>query len=126
MEPLFFEKDYLCFYVGRNGEFDQIVASTVRRLKKRLRNDNSSLIWAIPYVTAEYQENEEAYLSYYDEVELFNEFYGCHPKAALQARNRLIIDRADLVVVYVKTSSGGSIPIIEVCSKNREGDYQYS
>ena len=108
LEPLFFEKEYLCFYVGRNGECDQIVASTVRRLKKRLRNDNSSLIWAIPYITADYRENEELYLSYYDEVELFNELYRCHPKSAIQKRNRLMIDKADLVVAYVKTSSGGA------------------
>lgn len=42
---LFFVKTgkYIEFLVGRDGEFDQIVSSTIRRCKK-IQDDNSALI----------------------------------------------------------------------------------
>ena len=36
-------KEYVEFLVGRNGEFDQLVSSTVRRVKRNYRDDNSAL-----------------------------------------------------------------------------------
>ncbi len=37
------------FLVGRNGEFDQLVSSTVRRVKRNFRDDNSALVLVLPY-----------------------------------------------------------------------------
>ena len=37
------EKEYVDFIVGRNGEFDQSVSSTVLRVRKNYRDDNSAL-----------------------------------------------------------------------------------
>ena len=34
------EKEYVEFLIGRDGEFEQIVASTVRRAKRDIRDDN--------------------------------------------------------------------------------------
>lgn len=42
-EPLL-TKEYVEFLVGRDGEFDQLVSSTVRRCKRTIRDDNSSLV----------------------------------------------------------------------------------
>ena len=38
------EKEYVDFLVGRDGEFDQFASSAVLRVRKRYRDDNSSLI----------------------------------------------------------------------------------
>lgn len=46
---LIHEKQYVEFLVGRDGDFDQIVASTVRRVKRAVRDDNSVLVWVMPY-----------------------------------------------------------------------------
>lgn len=105
---LIMEKEYVCFYVGRNGDFDQLASSSVLRVRKRLRNDNSALIWAVPYVTEELNQHYDEYLSYYNEIVFFDDLAGCHPKAAIQKRNRLMIDRADLVIAYVKRETGGA------------------
>ena len=67
---LMLSKEYIEFLVGRDGDFDQLVSSTVLRCKRTVRDDNSSLIWIMPYLTAEYRNNEEAYNKYYDEVEI--------------------------------------------------------
>lgn len=47
-------KEYVEFLVGRDGEFDQLVSSTVRRCKREIRDDNSSRVLVLPYKTAEY------------------------------------------------------------------------
>lgn len=101
------EKDYVDFLVGRNGEFDQIAAATVRRAKECYRG-KCSLIWVMPYEMAEYRENKKAYDQYYDEVETCPESDGTYPKAAYQIRNRSMVDRSDLVIFYVTHHSGGA------------------
>lgn len=101
------EKDYVDFLVGRNGEFDQIAATIVRRTKDYYRG-KSSLIWVMPYEMAEYRENKKAYDQYYDEVETCAESSGTYPKAAYQIRNRSMVDRSDLVFFYVTHHSGGA------------------
>lgn len=101
------EKEYVDFLVGRNGDFDQIAASAVRRAKE-FYSGNTSLIWVMPYELAEYRENTKTYDQYYDEVEICSESDGTHPKAAYQIRNRSMVDRSDLVVFYVTHNHGGA------------------
>ena len=52
-------KSYVDFLVGRDGDFDQIVSSAVLRVKKRVFDANSSLIWVMPYETAEYRDKRD-------------------------------------------------------------------
>lgn len=70
IRELMLSKEYVEFLVGRDGDFDQLVSSTVLKCKRTVRDDNSSLIWIMPYLIAEYRNNEEAYNNYYDEVEI--------------------------------------------------------
>lgn len=76
------EKAYVEFLVGRDGEFDQIVSSTIRRCKREYRSDNSSHIWVLPYLTAEFRDNEDSFRDYYDEIEICETAAGCHYKNA--------------------------------------------
>ena len=100
-------KEYVEFLVGRNGDFDQLVSSTIHRCNREIREDNSAHVWVLPYATAGYRDNEEDYRAYYDEIEVFDSA-GKHFKAAFQARNRNMVDRADLVVFYVERNEGGA------------------
>ena len=100
-------KEYVEFLVGRNGDFDQLVSSAICRCKREIREDNSAHVWVLPYATADYRDNEEDYRAYYDEIEVFDSV-GKHFKAAFQARNRNMVDRADLVVFYVERNEGGA------------------
>ena len=50
-------KAYIEFLVGRDGDFDLLAASVIHRCKRTFRNDNSSLVWVMPYPTAEYEQN---------------------------------------------------------------------
>ena len=51
IHTLLLEKEYVEFLVGRNGDFDQIVSSAVKRQQRCVRDDNSALIWVLPYGT---------------------------------------------------------------------------
>ena len=100
-------KEFVEFLVGRNGDFDQLVSSAICRCKREIREDNSAHVWVLPYATADYRDNEEDYRAYYDEIEVFDSA-GKHFKAAFQARNRNMVDRADLVVFCVEHKEGGA------------------
>ena len=103
IKELLLTKQYVEFLVGRDGDFDLLVSSVIRRCKRECRSDNSSLVWVLPYMTADFRDNEESYREYYDEIEVFS---GTHYKAAFQQRNRALIDRSDLSIFYIKETKG--------------------
>ena len=111
------EKEYVEFLVGRDGEFDQIVASCITRCKKKIRDDNSSMTWVLPYPTADMTKNIKEYEAYYDDIEICEASSKSHPKAAITKRNRSMIDRSDLVVCYVEHESGGAYKAMKYAEK---------
>lgn len=102
------EREYVEFLVGRDGEFDQLVSSCIRRCQRELRSDNSTHTWVLPYLTAGFSNDEEAYRDYYDAVEICEASAGGHFKTAHQTRNRAMVDRSDLVVFCIQHRSGGA------------------
>ena len=110
-------KEYVEFLVGRNGEFDQLVSSTIRRCKRNTRDDNSALVLVLPYATAEYRYNEQSFHEYYDEIEICAESAEKHFKSAHQTRNRSMVDRSDLVVFCVEHNSGGAYQTLQYAKK---------
>ena len=117
IRELLLSKEYVEFLVGRDGEFDQLVASTVRRCKRTVREDNSALVLVLPYATAEYRNNEQSFHAYYDEVEICTESAEKHYKSAHQIRNRTMVDRSDLIVFCVEHNSGGAYQTMQYAKK---------
>ena len=108
IHTLLLEKEFVEFLVGRDGDFDQIVSSTIRHEKRVFRNDNSALVWVLPYPTAELRNNIEDFQKYYDEIEVCDKSALSYPKRAFQVRNRQMVNRSDLVVFYVNRHNGGA------------------
>ena len=115
-----FGKEYVEFLVGRNGEFDQLVSSTVRRVKRNFRDDNSALVLVLPYLTAEYENNHQSFHEYYDEIEICQDAAEGHYKAAIQVRNREMVDRSDLVVCCIEHNSGGAFRTVQYAKKKNK------
>lgn len=105
IKELLVTKQYVEFLVGQDGDFDLLVASMVRRCKRECRSDNSSLVWVLPYMTADFRDNEESYREYFDEVEVFS---GAHYKSAFQQRNRDMVNRSRLAIFAVNKTEGGA------------------
>ena len=102
---LLLTKQYVEFLVGKDGDFDILVASVIRRCKRDYRNDNSSLVLVLPYMRADFRDNEESYREYFDEIEIFS---GTHYKSAFQQRNSNMVCRSDLAIFAVNKTEGGA------------------
>ena len=111
------EHVYVDFLVGRNGDFDQCVSSSVLRVRKNYRDDNSALVLILPYPTAEYLNNEYYFHNYYTDVEISYTASAAHPKSAIQIRNREMVDRADLIICYIEHEKGGAWQTVEYAIK---------
>ena len=118
IHKLITEHEYVEFLIGRNGEFDRLVSSVIHRARKRLDYKNCSLILVLPYMTAEFRDNEKSFYDYYDEVEISQSASSGHFKSAMQTRNKEMVDRSDLVVFYVERQSGGAYTTMKYAVKN--------
>ena len=79
---------------------------------------NSALIWVMPYLTAEFRDNEDSFRDYYDEIEICEQAATTHYKSAFQIRNRVMADRSDLVILYVEHPSGGAYQTFRYVQKS--------
>ena len=110
-------KQYIEFLVGREGEFDILAASVVKRVKKQIDYGNCSLIWVLPYMKAEFRDNEKEYLDYYDGVEICDQSAKAHYKSSMQIRNRAMVDRSDLVICCIQHKSGGAYKTVRYAER---------
>ena len=117
LHDLITQKQYVEYLIGRDGEFDLLAASAIRRAVKQYGYGNTLIILVLPYMKAEYRDDKQYYLSYYDEVEICSESSDAHYKSAIQVRNRCMVDRSDLVVCCIQRKSGGAYKTIQYALK---------
>ena len=110
-------KQYIEFLVGREGEFDILAASVVKRVKKQMDYGNCSLIWVLPYMKAEFRDNEKEFLEYFDDVEICEQSAKAHFKSAMQIRNRVMVDKSDLIICCIQHKSGGAYKTVQYAQK---------
>ena len=104
IKSLILTKPFVSFLIGRNGEFDEYVASIIKRVRKEAGKENNEITLVLPY-TVTLIEN---YDKYYDNIIIPESIYGAHPKSIITLRNRWMIERSDFVITYVKHNSGGA------------------
>lgn len=108
--------EYINFLVGRNGEFDILAASVIKRCRRAIGEENSAMTLVLPYVTAELRNDEKSLLNYYSEIEVCEAAAASHHKRSLQIRNRTMVDRSDLVIFYV-AKIGGAYQTLQYAAK---------
>ena len=89
------------FFVGRNGEFDELAASVIKRIKKEGSGD-IELTLVLPYNVAD----QIHYERYYDNIVIPIDIKKVHYKRAIEQRNRWMVDNAELVIVAVERVGG--------------------
>ena len=108
------EKEYVEFYVGRNGDFDISVASAIKRAQKAIGHHNSCLILVQPYP----MKDDEYYEKFYDELQ-YPVDSKIHPKAAITKRNQWMIENTELLVAFVEEGrKGGALTTLKYAQKN--------
>ena len=95
---------FTSFLIGRHGEFDEQAASIIKRIQKEVGAENSEIVLVLPYAVADVVYYE----AYYDGILLPEALYGAHPKNAISAKNKWMIEQSDLVLTYVTHPSGGA------------------
>ena len=105
------------FLVGGDGQFDQIAAGTVRRLKEKypfLR-----LILVRPYWTKELLNNREYYYENYDDIIIPEELLETYYRNSITKRNRWMVEHSDYVISYQKHEYGGAYNAVKYAIKCR-------
>jgi hypothetical protein len=120
IRSLLHKYEYVEFLVGRDGDFDQIASSAVLKVRKGIGDDNSSLVWVMPYESAEYRLNKKSFDEYYSEIEICDNSAQAHYKAAIQIRNQCMVDRANLIICYVSHKSGGAYQTVKYAREHNK------
>ena len=117
LHDLITQKEYVEFLIGRDGDFDQLASEAIKRSVRAYGYGNTHFTLVLPYLKAEYRDNEKDYLNYYDEVEVCKESSAAHYKSAIQVRNRSLVDRSDLVICCIQHDYGGAYATVKYAEK---------
>lgn len=104
VKELISSNEFVEFLIGRNGDFDEYAASVIKRVQKCMGKERCALTLVLPYTVTDI----EYYQDYYDSVIIPEELYGVYPKSAIAKRNKFMVDRSDLVVIWCERGSGGA------------------
>lgn len=99
-------------------KLEPIIENIIRnRVRKRLEYEDCSLILILPYVTAEYEKNEDYFYQYYDDVEICYEASYSHYKTAITIRNKYMVDRLNFIICYTAKQNGGAYTALKYAEK---------
>jgi hypothetical protein len=113
IKDLIEKKPYVIFLIGRNGEFDEYAASLIKIAQRDFCMDDSDLTLILPYEVADM----EYYEKYYDDIIIPECLEGVHPKSAISKRNRWMVEKADLLIVYTEKKQGGAYTAMRYAEK---------
>lgn len=99
------------FLIGSYGEFDFLAAKTVKSLKDKYPHIKSINI--IPY------KNKKTNYFLFDCVE-YPMLDNIHPKYAIIKSNEYMVDKADVVISYIRRDTGGAFKTFAYAKKKRK------
>ena len=89
------------FYVGHQGQFDAMVRSTLRELKREyLQIDYAVVLAYMPGKKTEYND--------YSDTMLPEGIESVHPRYAISWRNKWMLQHSDYVIIYITHPWGGA------------------
>ena len=109
-------KAHVVFLVGRNGEFDEYVASLIKQERKNTDKENCDVTLVLPYKVADM----EYYEKYYDGIIIPACVQKAHYKAAIPLKNRWMVEQSDLVIVCVEHEGGGAYTAMKYAEKQNK------
>ena len=107
------------FYLGGYGDFDEVCAYACRELKQEF--DFIERIYVTPYISLieqgkikEMQNQGLCDMSIYPPIEKVP------PRFAISKRNEWMMEKADLVIAYVKRDYGGAYKSLEFAKRKKK------
>ena len=106
------------FYTGAMGDFDNLFSSAVRKAKRCY--PNIKLICVKPYMTKDINENGEYLYTLYDDIIIPTELADIHYKTVITERNRWMISKSDIVIIYLNRNYGGTYNALKYARKQNK------
>ncbi len=103
------------FYVGHQGRFDAMVRRELKELKKRF----SHIKYFVVLAYMPQQRKEEDVFDYSDTI-YFDLPKNTPLRFAVDKRNRVMIEKADFVVTYVRSVTGGAAKFKEIAKRKNK------
>ncbi len=98
------------FYVGNHGSFDRMTVNILKNLKSKYAHINYTIVLA--YIPKKDKDEKDFSNTVYPEgMELVPS------KFAIIERNKWMIEKSEIVVVFVKTLCGGAAKFKEIAQK---------
>ena len=101
------------FYVGNQGQFDAIVRSVLREVKKEYPQINYAVVLA--YTPGKHTEYDD-----YSDTMLPEGIESVHPRYAISWRNNWMLRQSDYVVTYIAHTWGGAAQFAKKAEKQRK------
>lgn len=100
------------------GDFDDLFSSAVRKAKSNY--PDIKLICVKPYMTKDINENGEYLYTLYDDIIIPTELADIHYKSVITERNRWIISKSDIVIIYSIRNYGGAYNALKYARKQNK------
>ena len=101
----------ISFYCGGYGDFDNLSAMACRLIKKQL--PNSEVVLVTPYLK-NLTKNDIYDATIYPPIE------NVLPRYAIIKRNEWMVERADLIIAYVKYTYGGAYITLNYAERKKK------
>lgn len=98
---LFYDYDYITFYVGDQGVFDYYAREIIKKLRKK-NNLPCELVYVAPYLPSVAGKDE-----YFDDT-IFPPLENVPKRFCIARRNNWMVEQADVLVSYVIHDWGGA------------------
>lgn len=105
------------FYLGGYGNFDNFALKCATKYKQS--HKNSKLVFITPYLDEWLNKRRDVLKKYYDEI-IYPEIENVPLKLAIIKRNEWMIDKADYLIVYVRTHYGGAYRTLLYAHKHKK------
>ena len=108
-------------FLGGYGQFDDLAYQCCARY--RSTHPNVSLVWVVPYMTAEYQQNRVRWeMNRYDEI-LYPDIENRPLRFAIYYRNRWMVERSDVIICGVDHTWGGAYSTVQYAKRKDKPIY---
>ena len=105
------ENEKISFYCGGYGDFDNLSAIACRLIKKQ--RQNSEVVLVTPYLK-NLTKNDIYDATIYPPIE------NVLPRYAIIKRNEWMVERADLIIAYVKYTYGGAYKTLNYAERKKK------
>lgn len=105
------------FLTGGMGQFDGMGVGAVRAAKRRHPEKRITMTLVLPYMSNWLNTDKEYFQFYYDQIIIPEELDTAHYKAAIQLRNRWMVDRTDIVIAYIYRDFGGALATVRYAQR---------